>query len=274
MEQEILQYQNYLANEEKSQNTIRKYIRDVRAFLIFLGQKELTKGNVLAFKEEIMKKYAASSVNSMLAAINHYLDFLGLGGFRVKPLKRQRDLFTMPEKELTKQEYERLVKAAEDQQNKKLALLLQTICSTGIRVSELAYITVSSLSVTRVQVYCKGKTRVILLPQGLCRLLKKYCRDQGILKGSVFVTKGGKPMDRSNIWKMMKRLCKDARVAEGKVFPHNLRHLFARTFYKIEKDISHLADILGHSSVDTTRIYTIETGRKHAQQIDRMQLLL
>ncbi|MFI3227811.1 MAG: tyrosine-type recombinase/integrase [Clostridia bacterium] len=273
METIILKYKNYLIQEEKSQNTISKYIRDIKQFIEFLGENELSKAEVLLFKEHIIKKYAPTSTNSIIAAVNSFLEFVGCPNFRVKPLKIQRDLFSRPEKELSKREYERLIKTAEKKENFKLSLIIQTICSTGIRVSELEYITVSSLHTARVQVNSKGKNRVILLPRDLCKMLKKYCNEQGVTKGSVFVTKTGKSLNRSNIWKMMKSLCKEAKVLESKVFPHNLRHLFARTFYKIEKDISRLADILGHSSIDTTRIYTIETGLKHARQIDKMELI-
>ncbi len=267
------QYEEHLHEEERSPNTIQKYLRDLRAFICFAGEQELKKLVVLAFKEHLISSYAPASVNSMLAAVNGFMEWLGVPQYKVKPLKIQRELFSAPEKELTEREYRRLTEAAERRQSRKLALLIQTICGTGIRVSELQFITVSALHTGRATVRCKGKNRVIFLPKELCRSLKFFCKAQGIETGAIFISKSGRPLDRSNIWRMMKNLCKDAGVKQEKVFPHNLRHLFARTYYKIEKDISRLADILGHSSINTTRIYTIETGTKHARQIDRMQLV-
>ncbi|WP_409969836.1 tyrosine-type recombinase/integrase [Bengtsoniella intestinalis] len=268
------QYKTHLHEEERSQNTIQKYLRDLRTFLVFTDGQELSKLAVLAFKEHLITAYAPASVNSMLAAVNGFLEWLGFPQYKVKQLKIQREIFSKPEKELSQREYQRLIQAAEKKNNRKLALLIQTICATGIRVSELRHITVSALHTGRTTVSCKGKNRTIFLPKELCRNLKHFCKEQGIQSGTIFLAKTGKPLDRSNIWRMMKNLCKDANVEPSKVFPHNLRHLFARTYYKIEKDISRLADILGHSSINTTRIYTIETGAKHARQIDRMQLVL
>ncbi len=269
----LKQYEIYLYEEERSLNTIQKYLRDLRAFLSFVDGQELSKTMVLSFKEQLITTYAPASVNSMLAAVNGFLVWFGLPQYKVKPLKIQREIFSQPEKELSQREYQRLIQAAEQQQNHKLALLIQTICATGIRVSELRHITVSALHTGRTTVSCKGKSRTIFLPKELCRNLKRFCKEQGIQTGAIFLSKTGKTLDRSNIWRMMKNLCKDANVAASKVFPHNLRHLFARTYYKIEKDISRLADILGHSSINTTRIYTIETGAKHARQMDRMPLV-
>ncbi len=267
------QYKTYLYEEERSQNTIQKYLRDLRMFLAFVDGQELSKLVVLSFKEHLVATYAPASVNSMLAAVNGFMDWLGVPQYKVKPLKIQREIFSNPEKELSQREYVRLIQAAEGRNNRKLALLIQTICATGIRVSELQHITVSALHTGRALVHCKGKNRIIFLPKELCRSLKLFCKAQGIEKGVIFLSKSGKPLNRSNIWRMMKNLCKDAGVNPEKVFPHNLRHLFARTYYKIEKDISRLADILGHSSINTTRIYTIETGMKHARQINRMRLV-
>ncbi len=266
-------YKLYLYEEERSQNTIQKYLRDTKKFFEFLGEKELCKAEVMKFKEHLIQGYAPASVNSIIAAINSFLEWLGLAAFKVKPLKIQKEIFSIPEKELSQREYERLIMVAEKKANKKLSLLLQTICSTGIRVSELKHITVSSLHTGRTVVACKGKNRTVFLSKELCKALKQYCKEKCIVKGAVFITKNGTPLDRSNIWKMMKKLCKEANVPERKVFPHNLRHLFARTYYKIEKDISRLADILGHSSINTTRIYTMETGVKHARQLNKMNLI-
>lgn len=266
-------YVNFLRTEERSPHTIEKYIRDMNAFLRFLGDRPLTKQEVVDFKAYLLTRYAPSSVNSMLAAVNGFLGFLDLHHCRVKPVKLQKPLFSHPEKELTLWEYKRLVTTAQQRGNERLALLLQTICATGIRVSELAYITVSSLHARRTIVRCKGKNRVIFFPKELCKMLKLYCKNRNITSGSVFITKTGMPMNRSNIWAMMKELCKKAKVEPQKVFPHNLRHLFARTYYKMEKDISRLADILGHSSINTTRIYTMETGKTHMRQMERMGLV-
>ncbi len=273
-ESKLEEYLNYLQREEKSRNTILKYERDVRLFGSYLSNRELDKNVVLEYKEELLKGYATSSVNSMLAAINNFFTWGNVPELRVKQLKIQRELFASSEKELTKKEYERLVWTAENKHNKKLALLIQTICTTGIRVSELKYITVQAIHTGRAFVFCKGKKRMVFLTKELCKLLTSYCRERDIKEGCIFQTKTGKPLDRSNIWKMMKNLCKDAKVNQEKVFPHNLRHLFARTYYKIEKDISRLADILGHSSINTTRIYTIESGNCHARQMNKMKLIV
>ncbi len=269
----LTQYERYLHEEERSQNTILKYLRDLRVFLRFVDQQELSKLVVLSYKEHLLVTYSPVSVNSMLAAVNGFLTWLGFPQYKVKQLKIQKEIFSKPEKELSQREYERLIQAAENRNNRKLALLIQTICATGIRVSELRHITMDALHTGRTTVSCKGKNRTIFLPKQLCRNLKQFCKEQGILSGVIFLAKSGKPLDRSSIWRMMKSLCKDAHVEPSKVFPHNLRHLFARTYYKIEKDISRLADILGHSGINTTRIYTIETGTKHARQLDQMQLV-
>ena len=270
---ELKSYIDYLHQEERSTNTIEKYVRDLRTFFSFLCGSEIDKAAVLAWKEELIQHHAPASVNSMLAAVNGYLDWLGKPECRVKPIKIQRAVFAKPERELTRAEYLRLVQAADRQQNRRLALLLQTICATGIRVSELKFITVASLQTGRTSVDNKGKTRTVFLPKELCRSLIRYCREQGIKDGVIFRTKTGKPLDRSNIWRDMQALCESAGVEHGKVFPHNLRHLFARTYYQLEKDLSRLADLLGHSNVSTTKIYTMETGTEHAKQLDRMGLV-
>ena len=225
-------------------------------------------------REKLAQSYLPASVNSMLAAVNGFLEWAGYPQYRVKPLKIQREIFTKPEKELSKEEYVRLVKAAEEKQNRRLALILQTICSTGIRVSELRFITLDAIKSGRAVVDCKGKNRTIFFPETLSRVLRAYCREQGIKGGIIFCTKNGKPLDRSNIWRDMKTLCSSAGVDPEKVFPHNLRHLFARTYYRMEKDLSRLADLLGHSNVTTTRIYTMESGVEHARQVDKMGLVV
>lgn len=271
---QLTSYINYLEEEEKSKNTILKYERDIKAFFLFLCDKELTKKTVLEYKEKLLENYATNSVNSMIAAINNFFIWLDLPELQVKSVKVQRELFINPEKELTQKEYERLIRTAEQEGKRRLSLLIQTMCTTGIRVSELKYITVQSVHSGRGIVTNKGKRRIIFLPKQLCRILKTYIREENIKKGVVFITKTGKPLDRSNIWKMMKSLCENAKVKHTKVFPHNLRHLFARTYYKIEKDIGRLADILGHSNINTTRVYMMETGCTHAKKIEKMNLVI
>ena len=269
----IKKFKEYLIDEEKSKATIEKYIRDLTIFVSWLGDAELNKTMVLGYKEYIISKYAPASVNSILSSLNSFFDFIDEYGLKVKNLKIQKQIFAKNEKELTKAEYDRLLSAAKAEGNQKLNLLMQTICATGIRVSELKYITVEVLKDGRADVNMKGKLRVIIIPKELCKMLKKYAAEQKISSGSIFVTKTGRPLDRTNIWKLMKSLCESANVDKGKVFPHNLRHLFARTFYSIEKDIVRLADILGHSSVNTTRIYTMETWEICRRQVQRLGLL-
>lgn len=263
----------YLHEGKKSDNTIEKYIRDITAFAEWLGNGELDKEVVLEYKKYLTEHYAPASVNSVLSSLNSFFVYNEQNGLKVKTLKIQRQLFSGVDKELTKAEYERLLTAAKAKGNEKLYLLMQTICATGIRVSELRHITVESLHQQKAQINLKGKMRVVMLPSELCKMLLKYVKKQKIARGSIFVTKNGRALDRSNIWKLMKALCERANVAKEKVFPHNLRHLFARTFYTIQKDIVRLADILGHSSVNTTRIYTMETGEVHRKQIQKLGLL-
>ena len=221
-----------------------------------------------------MDRYAPASVNTMLAAVNRFLAFCGWPELRLRPVKVQRALFLNEEKELTRAEYVRLVRAAESGGNRRLSLVIQTICATGIRVSELKFITAEAIAAGRAEVANKGKRRMVFLPEQLRRLLKTYLKKEKITAGAVFVSRNGRPLDRSNIWRDMKVLCASAGVESGKVFPHNLRHLFARTFYALEKDLSRLADILGHTNVTTTRIYTAESGAVHARQIGRLGLVV
>lgn len=269
----INNFKLYLYEEERSGNTIEKYMRDIRFFRDWLQNRNIDKSVVIEYKKELCQRYVMKSVNSMLSSVNAFFVFMGWYDLKIKTLKIQKQIFAKDEKELTKDEYKRLLNAAKSKGNQKLFLLMQTICATGIRVSELKYITLEVLKDGRADVNMKGKLRVIIIPQELCKMLKRYAAEQKITSGSIFVTKTGRPLDRTNIWKMMKALCESANVDKGKVFPHNLRHLFARTFYSIEKDIVRLADILGHSSVNTTRIYTMETGETHRRQIQRLGLL-
>ncbi len=269
--EQIRSFALHLHEDEKSEATVEKYIRDVSAFSSFLRERELTKQEVIEYKKQISENYAPASVNSMLVSINSFLDFIGFHDFRVKLLKIQRQMFVSEKKELTAAEYRRLLKAA---QGTRLALVIQTICETGIRVSELEFITVDAVECGRAVVDCKNKTRVILIPTALRKILLQYIKKTGVKAGSVFVTKTGKKLNRSNIWRDMKALCERANVDQEKVFPHNLRHLFARTFYSLERDIVRLADLLGHSSINTTRVYTIETGREHFNCLERMHRVL
>ena len=269
----IKKFRRYLIEEEKAAATVEKYIRDINVFADWLGDKALDKETVLTYKENLTKNYAPASVNSILASLNSFFTFNEWYHLRVKNLKIQRQIFVNKDKELTKAEYERLLTAAKSKGNEQLYFLMQTICATGIRVSELRYVTVESLKAQKAQINLKGKMRVIIIPKELCKMLLQYSKDHKITTGSVFVSKNGKALDRSNIWKMMKALCESAGVSREKVFPHNLRHLFARTFYSLQKDIVRLADILGHSSVNTTRIYTMETGETHRRQIQKLGLL-
>ena len=270
----ILKFKEYLVSEEKSAATLEKYIRDITAFVAWMCGRELNKDLVLEYKQNIVVSYAPASVNSMLSSLNSFFAYNEWYELRVKALKIQRQIFANKDKELTKAEYESLCRAAKRKNNEQLYLLMQTICSSGLRVSELSAVTVEAVRQKRANINCKGKMRIVILPDDLCRVLMKFIREQKITSGAVFVTRNGKPLDRSNIWRLMKSLCESAGVSREKVFPHNLRHLFARTFYGIEKDIVRLADILGHSSVNTTRIYTMENSEVHRQLIQKLGLLL
>lgn len=271
-EKQIESFHKYLIREEKSPATVEKYLRDVRAFFAYTDGCAVTKEVVMAYKKHLQtENYAVRSINSMLASLNRFLTFLNRTDCRVKALKLQRSSYCAEEQELTKAEYERLLAAAE--KKPQLQLVMQTICSTGIRVSELRYFTAESVSRGEISVNCKGKNRRILMPEKLRRRLLGFLKKEKIRTGAVFLGANGKPLDRKTIWAQMKGLCEAAGVNPGKVFPHNLRRLFARTFYGIEKDIAKLADILGHSSIDTTRIYILTTGTEHRRKIERLGLV-
>lgn len=267
-------FRKYLVLQEKSTATIEKYIRDVKVFLIYTQGEVITKEIVIAYKNHLQKNFAVRSVNSMLASINNLFAFLNWFDLKVKSLKMQQQVFCSEEKELTRAEYKRLCQAAKQKKNQRLNLIIQTICATGIRVSELKYITVEAVKCGEAIVSCKAKTRSVFIVKELKQKLLRYAAEQGIQSGMIFVTKSGKPINRTNIWREMKALCKDANVNQQKVFPHNLRHLFARTFYAIERDIAKLADILGHSSINTTRIYIISTGTEHRRRMENMHLII
>ena len=267
-------FENYLRSDEKSDNTIEKYIRDVRAFSVFTEAREINKSVVMEFKASLMENYEVTSANSMIAAVNAFLRFMGWVDCCIKQFKVQKKAFCSEEKELTKAEYIRLVNTAKEKGNERLNLILQTICGTGIRVSELQFITVEAVRKGEAVVSCKYKTRTVFIVRELQKKLLSYIKTKGITTGCIFITKSGKPMSRCNIWREMKALCEQAGVSPDKVFPHNLRHLFARTFYGIEKDIAKLADILGHSNINTTRIYIITTGAEHKRKMENMHLII
>lgn len=268
-------FKGRLIEDEKSRATLEKYSRDVGAFFQYVGEgASITKEIAMRYKQYLAQKYAVVSVNSMLAAVNRFFKEMGWLDCVVKAFKVQREAFRAKEKELSKAEYLRLLSAAKKQGNQRLYLLMETICSTGIRVGELKFITVEALAVGHATVSLKGKTRRVILPAALRQKLKSYVKQVKIKTGSIFITRNGRPMDRSNILHAMKKLCLEAKVDCRKVFPHNLRHLFACLYYKMEKDLSHLADILGHSNINTTRIYTMVSGEEQAKQIDRMGLVI
>jgi len=273
-EKNIRQFKLSLEEDEKSSSTVKKYIRDVEAFRLFTEGKELSKDVVIKYKAYLMEHYAPSSVNTMLAAINRFLRAQGWHDCVVKTLKIQRQGFRPRERELSKEEYYRLLNVAKQKKNKRLHLLMQTICSTGIRVGELQFITVEAVNRGNATVTFKGKTRHVLIPRELIHELKKYIKQCGLKSGSVFITRNGNPVNRNNILYEMKALCEKANVERSKVFPHNLRHLFACLYYKLEKDLSRLADILGHSNINTTRIYTSVSGDEQQLQIERLGLVM
>lgn len=267
-------YEVHLRREERAAGTVEKYLRDLRAFARWLGGRPVTQEAVAAWKDSLCGRgYAPVTVNSMLAALNGCFDFLGWNGLRVKFLKIQRRLFRDTGRELTRPEYDRLVQTARNLGRERLALLMEAVCATGIRVSEVRYITVEAARKGKAEIRLKGKIRTILLPNKLCRKLLKYARKNKIASGELFLTRSGKSLSRRQIWSEMKRLCHAAGVAPSKVFPHNLRHLFAVAFYKSCKDVVKLADVLGHSSVETTRIYLLSTGEEHARHLERLGLV-
>ena len=261
----------YLRQEERTKGTVEKYLRDLTAFLRWLGERTLTKEAAADWKEFLLGQgYAPATVNSMLAALNTFLRFTGREDCRVKFLKLQRRLFRDERRELKKEEFDRLLEAARSLGRERLTLLMETISATGIRVSEVRYITLEAVQQGRAEIALKGKIRTILLPVKLCRKLNKYARKQKIASGEIFLTGSGKSLGRRQIWAEMKALCKRAGVESSKVFPHNLRHLFATAFYRTCKDIARLADVLGHSSIETTRIYLLTTGKEHRRALERL----
>lgn len=271
--QDLIAFREHLVREEKSGATVEKYLRDAGAFFQYAAGRAVTKERIVAYKRSLQEKnYAIRSINSMLASINCLMDFLGLSECKAKHIRQQRQIYCAENRELTKGEYLRLLEASK--QNCRLNLVLQTICGTGIRVSELRFFTVEAVRHGEITVSCKSKTRMIIVPGKLKKLLLAFAKMHHIVTGAIFVTRTGKPLDRSNIWAQMKKLCDMAGVARTKVFPHNLRKLFARTFYCVDKDIAKLADILGHSNINTTRIYIMTTGVEHRRKIERLGLII
>lgn len=272
----IEDYLRRLAEDERGAATIDKYRRDLLRFYEFLPpDKAVDKAVVLSWKEQLVaRKYASSSVNVMLASVNGLLTFAGRPEWRAKFLKRQRAAFCDERRELRRAEYEKLVETARREKKTRLTLMMETICSTGIRVSELAFVTVEAVRAGRAELMLKGKCRRILFPAALVRKLSRYAAERRIARGPIFTDKSGSPVSRHRVWYEMKKLGARAGVAASKVFPHNLRHLFARTFYALERDLSKLADLLGHSSVETTRLYIITAGVEHLRQLDKMKLVI
>ena len=273
--EQIESYGKTLRLEERCEATVQKYVGAATAFFGFLPEgKRVTRELALAWKAEISAKNAASTVNVMLSAVNRFFAFMSWDDIRIKRIKTQRRIFRDRDRELTKAEYLRLLDVARRRGNPRLYYLTQTLAATGIRVSELRFVTVESLRSGATVVDCKGKRREILIPKNLRGKLLTYCKDMGIASGSVFVTRSGKPLNRSNIWRELQSLCDAAHVDRRKVFPHNFRHLFAVTFYRAEKDIAKLADLLGHASINTTRIYIMESGAEHERRIERLGLVV
>lgn len=272
--EQLAAYDGHLRREERAPGTREKYLRDLRTFALWLDGRPLEKELAHAWKEELQAQgYAPVTINAKLSALNGLLHFLGWEDCRVKFLKIQRRLFREERRELTRAEYDRLLETARSLGRDRLALLMETICATGIRVSEVRYITVEAAQRGRAEISLKGKIRTILLPNKLCRKLLKYAKKQKTASGEIFLTGSGKSLSRRQIWAEMKRLCRYAGVEPSKVFPHNLRHLFATAFYRACKDIARLADLLGHSSIETTRIYLVTSGLEHARQLERLGLV-
>mgnify|MGYP004607617227 CR=1 FL=1 len=275
-EQKLMEFREILYRQEKRKNTIDKYMRDIRKLQSFAGGQSISQELLVAYKEYLTRtgEYCASSINSFLAAANCFCSVMGWTGVRVKLLRVQREVFIPENKELTRTEYERLIRVATMKGNIRLALLMQTIGSTGIRIGELSYVTVESLQRGMTDIYNKGKMRRILYPTELICALQTYVENEGIQHGYIFRTRLGAAMNRSNIWRAMKRLCTIAHVDPEKVYPHNLRHLFARCFYQIKPDIAKLADVLGHCNIETTRIYIKSTGKEHKTHLNQMKMIV
>lgn len=273
-EKELHRFLKYLNEEERSQITIEKYTRDIHTFMKYVDGQRFNKLTVIAYKQHLTDQgYAPRSINSMLAAINSLFKYLEWYDCRVHPLRIQREIYRPEEKDLTRKEFERLCYAAKENGNERLLLILETLCSTGIRIGELKYITLEAVKAGEMIVYCKGKNRKVLLIRELKKKLLNYANKHHIVSGPLFLNSKGQPIHRAVVWREMKKLCQSAKVSPQKVFPHNLRHLFAVLFYKSEKDIAMLADVLGHSSVNTTMIYLISSGKEHMRRLERLKIV-
>ena len=273
-EEDVLRFAQDLKESEYAKGSIEKYVRDIRALKRWLGDGSVGKEALIQWKEHLLSKNCQSrTVNGMLSSLNRFFRSMGWEDLQIKHLKVQRTLFRSTRRELTKSEYLHLIETAAGQEKHRLAMLMETICATGIRVSEVKYITAEAVREGRTDIHMKGKIRTILIPGRLCRKLQRYAKEQRIFSGELFRTRTGKGVTRRQIWAEMKGLCAEAGVAPSKVFPHNLRHLFARTFYRVHKDVAQLADVLGHSSIETTRIYLISTGAEHARKLERLRLI-
>lgn len=274
-ETNVTAYTAYLKRIERSNNTIEKYHRDVLSFARWLNNRSVDCENVVEWKQYLLQKgYAPATINSMLIAVNRFFDIMGWDDCKVNTLKLQKRLFREEKRDLTKEEYGRLINTAVVNGKERLALLMETICATGIRVSEVQYITVEAAQQGRTEISLKGKIRTILLPGKLCKKLLKYAKKQKNVSGKIFLTRNGTGLSRKQIWAEMKAICRAAGVACSKVFPHNLRHLFAKTFYRVTHDVAKLADLLGHSSIETTRIYLLSTGSEHEMLINKLKLII
>lgn len=271
----LADFAKHLRQCERSVGAIENYLRNVRAFADWLDNRPVSKEMAAEWKEYLVSSgYCPNTINAMLGGVNRFFDFMGWPEYKVKVLRLQRQLFRDDSRELTRTEYEQLIAAACALRRERLALLIETICATGIRVSEVGYLTVETAKQGKAEISLKGKVRTILIPGKLRRKLLQYAHKNKTVSGEIFITRNGKGLSRKQIWAEMKAICKKAGVAPSKVFPHNLRHLFARTFYKVYHDVAKLADVLGHSSIETTRIYLISTGSEHAKQLDRLGLVV
>ena len=273
-QREFDQFEDYLRHDEREESTIEAYLRSLTRFAEWADGRAITKELAMEWKAALAEAgYRPISVNAMLAAVNKFFTCMGREDCKVKYLKLQRQMFRKSEKDLSKEEYQRLVQAAHEKGDLRMELILETICATGIRVGELKYITVEAVRAGVAEIALKGKIRTILLPHRLCRKLQKYAKQQKIASGKIFLTQDGLPVSRQSIWTRMKALCEAAGVERSKVFPHNLRSLFARSFYGSCHDVVRLADVLGHSSIETTRIYLMSTGKEYLRQLDKLGLV-
>lgn len=272
MVNELEQLREFLMEEEKAEATINKYVHEANQLLRFLDGREISKEMLIRYRSHLSGRYSARTVNGKLSAVNAYLRYLGLDGCRVKFLKVQKRAYIEENRELTEIEYSRLMETAMAQGKMQLYYLMMTICSTGIRISELKYVTLEAVLQGRAEISMKGKYRVVILPKGLVKELKNFAQVSNIRSGYMFCTRSGRPLDRSNVCHAMKKLCLQAKVSKSKVFPHNFRHLFARSFYSVEKNMAHLADILGHSSIETTRIYVTASTREYEKVLNRLKI--